>query len=322
MKSKIFSLGVVSLALCGNAALAQTQWPVRPIRIIVPYAAGGAADQLARVIGDVVARDLKQGVVVENKPGASGMIGGAACKNAAPDGYSFCLFINDVVTVNPAVFKKVPYNAETDFVPVAYVAELGGVLPVSASLPVANVKELVAYAKAHPDTTNWASYGVGTTSHLILEMINKRLGASITHVPYQSTPQMLTSVLTGESGATIAGYAQVKQHIDLKKMRAIATLGDKRLPQLPDVPTLAEQGVDFKAAIWFGVFAPAGTPAEFTRKMNEAVNKAAVDPATAKLFDAASFYAKPMSSAEFAGLVKRDTELWRGIVHQANISLD
>ena len=111
-----------------GAALAQAQWPDKPIRIIVPYAAGGAADQLARVIGDVVGKDLKQSVVVDNKPGASGMIGGAACKSAPPDGYTFCLFINDVVTVNPAVFKKVPYKAETDFIPVAYVAELGGVL--------------------------------------------------------------------------------------------------------------------------------------------------------------------------------------------------
>ncbi len=321
---KVTSLVLIAVlaALGTDAVQAQTQWPVRPIRIIVPYAAGGAADQLARVIGDVVAKDLKQGVVVENRPGASGMIGGAACKNAVPDGYSFCLFINDVVTINPAVFKKVRYNAETDFVPVAFVAELGGVLPVSASLPVTNVKELVAYAKAHPDTTNWASYGIGTTSHLILEMINKRLGSSITHVPYQSTPQMLTALLTGEAGASIAGYSQVKQYMEQKKMRAIATLGDKRLPQLPDVPTLSEQGIDFNAAIWFGMFAPSGTSAEYVRKMNESINKAAVDPATAKLFDAASFYAKPMSSADFTGLVKRDTALWRGIVRQANISLD
>lgn len=316
------TLSVVVAVLCINSAFAQTQWPVKPIRIIVPYAAGGATDQLARVIGDVIAKDLKQGVVIENKPGASGMIGGAACKSAAPDGYSFCLFINDVVTVNPAVFKKISYNAETDFVPVAFVAELGVVIPVSISIPVTNVKELVAYAKAHPDTMNWASYGIGTTSHLILEMINKRLGSSIAHVPYQGTPQMLTAVLTGEAGVSAAGYSQVKQYMEQKKMRAIATVGEKRLPQLPDVPTLSEQGVDFNATTWFGMFAPAGTPTEYVRKMNESINKAAVDPATAKLFEAASFYAKPISSAEFTRLVKRDTELWRGVVRQANISLD
>ena len=323
MKSTNTCLAAVLAAFGADAVLAQTQpWPVKPIRIIVPYAAGGAADQLARVIGDTVGKELKQGIVVDNKPGASGMIGGAACKSAISDGYTFCLFINDVVTVNPAIFKKVPYKAETDFIPVAYIAELGGVLPVSASLPVANLKELVTYAKSHPDTTNWASYGLGTTSHLVLELINKRLDSSITHVPYQGTPQMLTAVLTGEASATIAGYAQVQQYIDQKKMRAIATLGEKRLPQLPDVPTLAEQGIDFKATIWFGMFAPAGMPTEYVKKMNDAINKAVVNPASAKLFDAASFYAKPMSSAEFSGLVKRDTELWRNIVRQANISID
>ena len=133
---------------------------------------------------------------------------------------------------------------------------------------------------------------------------------------------MVSAVITGEASATIAGYSQVHQFIAQKKMRAIAVLGEKRLAQLPDVPTLAEQGVDFKAATWFGMFAPAGTPAEYVMKMNNAINKAAVDPATAKLFDAASFSAKPMSGAEFAGLVKRDTELWRNIVRQANIFLD
>lgn len=320
----ILAGAVIAVATYSAATQAQTSapWPTKPIRVIVPYGAGGAADQLARVIGDAISKDLGQGVVIDNKPGASGMIGGAACKSAPPDGYTFCLFIHDVVTLNPAVFKKTPYKSETDFVPVAYVAEVGSVLAVLGSLPVTNLQELVTYAKSHPGTTNWASYGTGTSSHLTLELLNRRLGSSITHVPYQTTPQMLTGVLTGDASATIAGYAQVQQHIDQKKLRAIATLGEKRMPQLPDVPTLSEQGVDFKAALWFGLFAPAGTPADYVRKMNEAVNKAVLEPATVKVFSAASAYANPMSSADFGALVKRDTGLWREIVRQANISID
>ncbi len=133
---------------------------------------------------------------------------------------------------------------------------------------------------------------------------------------------MLTGVLAGDASATIAGYARVGQYINERKLRAVATLGEKRMPQLPDVPTLSEQGVDFKAALWFGLFAPAATPAEYVRKINEAVNKAVFDPATVTAYATASAFARPMSSAEFGALVKRDTGLWRDIVRQANISID
>ncbi len=187
MKLLKLLLSTLMIAVVAPCALAQTPWPSKPIRFLVPYGAGGATDQLARVIGDAISKDLGQADVIENKPGTSVMIGGAACKSAVPDGYTFCLFIHDVVTLNPAVFKKVPYKPETDFVPVAYVAEVGSVLAVPGSLPVTNIQELVTYAKAHPATTNWASYGNDTSSHLPLELLDSRLGASITHMPYQTS---------------------------------------------------------------------------------------------------------------------------------------
>ena len=316
------ALLIGALAFLGvQGAMAQAPWPTKPIRVIVPYGAGGGADNLARALGEVAGKELKQPFVIENRPGASGMLGGAACKNAAPDGYTFCLSLVDMVAINPAIFKKAAYKA-SDFLPIAHAGDVVGIIAVPATLPINSIRDLVAYAKANPAGTNWASWGIGSSSHLLLELINKRFDAGITHVPYQTTPAMVTAVLTAEATGTFAPYAQLKQHIDTGKMRVIAIVGDSRLRQLPDVATLREQGADFKSGSWFGVFAPAATPAPIATRMHDALNRAVVDPAVTKMFEAMAINANPMSQAAFAELLRRDTEAWRAIAQQANVSLD
>jgi tripartite-type tricarboxylate transporter receptor subunit TctC len=309
-------------ALIAVPATAQTAWPSKPIRLIVSYSAGGAGDQLARMVGNELQKSLKQPVVVENKPGASGMLGASACKAAPGDGYNFCVFLMDVVTSNPVLFKNVAYQPEKDFVPVAYLAQVEAVVPTATKTGIRSMKELADAYRADPAKVNWGSWGVGSSAHLLLSAINSSLGTSVTHVPYQNTPALVQAVLTGEVTGTLAGYTLVRQHIERGELRPLAALGTKRLKQLPQVPTLQEQGIPFTAALWYGLFAPSSTPREVVVAMNAAVRDALALPASVQAFEAMGNLANPMSPDEFAAFVQREAVVWGDIARASKIVLD
>lgn len=322
MKTTLTALGLALSSLVAANASAQTDWPSKPIKFIVSYPAGGASDQIARVVGELVSRDLKTPVIVDNRGGASGMIGGAACKASAPDGYTFCVFLMDVISANPVLFKNVPYQAEKDFVPVAMLTDVNMVATVPGKSNIQSIKDLVQEAKSKPASTNWGSWGVGSSAHLVLGAIEKSTGSTITHVPYRTTPDLLQSVITGESTGSIFGYSLVHGHMEQKTMRAIAVMGDKRLPSLPNVPTFAEQGVAMKGSFWYGLFAPAGMPERMVTTMNAAVNRAVKQALDEKKLDPQTYTMKPFTQPEFAAFVKQETVTWSEIARQSGVKLD
>lgn len=301
---------------------AQPKWPSQPIKLIVPYSAGGSSDQLARLLGQQLTKDLGQTVIVENRPGASGMIGAAACKAAPADGYNYCLFLMEVVTTNPAVFKNITYNPETDFVPVAFLTEANIAIVAPGNSSINSLRDLAEASKARPQAINWGSWGVGSTAHLVLGMINGAYGVSITHVPYNNTPALIQATVTGEVNGTVAGTSLVEQHINNKSLKVIGVLGAQRLPQYPQAPTAKEQGLPFDAASWFGLFAPAAVPRAQVVAMHDAVSSALANPAIARTLAAMGMTHRPMSAEDYAALIKRDSAAWQGIARRSNITLD
>jgi len=322
MKNRSSTALFAALALAFGPAMAQDPWPSKPIKFMVAYSAGGTADQIARIVGNQLSKDLKQPVVIDNRPGASGMIGGSACKSASPDGYTFCVFLSDVVTINPALRKKVPYTPETDFVPVALLADHIQVLVASTKSGIKDVNGLVNRAKQDPASTNWGSWGIGSSGHLLLSTIEKASNTTITHVPYVNTPALITATLTNEVSATVAGYGLVRGYIDQQQMRPFAVMGTKRLSFLPDVPTLEEQGIPFRATLWYGLFAPAGTSPKIVNDMNAAVNKAVEQAVATKAIDLKTVTTRSDTQPEFAEFVTRESTVWRDVARRSGIKLD
>lgn len=322
MKTASIALGASVTLVSVQHAAAETPWPSQPIRLIVSYSAGGAGDQLARIVGDQLSRDLKVPVVVDNRPGASGMVGGAACKAAAPDGHNYCVFLMDVVTTNPVLFKNVPYKADVDFAPVAFLADVHSILVVPEKSGIRSIKDLVSQARNRPSSTNWGSWGIGSSAHLVLSAIEKALDTKITHVPYQNTPALLSATLTGEVSATVGTYSLMQGHLDQRNLRAIAAMGDKRLPLQPELPTFAEQGVPLKATLWYGIFAPAATSARHVAAMNAATNRAVEKAVAEKKFDPRWFSPRALTPQAFASVVKQEAVVWGEVARQSAIELD
>jgi len=251
---------------------AQPAYPSKPIRIVVPYAPGGATDIMARTVAQRLGEQLGQTVLVDNRPGANSGIGADAVAKAPADGYTL-LFTNDATFVlNPALFSSLSYNMGRDFVPVATVAYLNLALVVSASLPVNSFSELVAYTKAQSGKISYGSYGVGSQAHLMGEMYKKLTATDIVHVPYKGSALAVADVIGGQVVFTFPAITTIQGFLKSGKVKPLAISGDKRSPLLPDVPTFAEAGYkDMDIGAWYAFFAPAGTPSEVVSKLNAAV---------------------------------------------------
>jgi len=312
----LFSLGV---ATHGQAAEA---YPSKPIKMIVVYPPGGGADVLSRTLGEVVSRLSGQPLVVENRAGANGMIGTAACKNAAPDGYTFCMVISDAVTVNPHIYSKVPYDVDKDLAPVASIATVVGVFAVSTNVPATNLKELAAYSDANRSKVNFGSWGVGSAAHLVMAEMNRSMGSSLVNVPYQGVPQIVNALLAKEVDSTMIFYGPLAQHFQGGKLRPIAVLSERRLPQLPDVPTTQEQGFGFASTLWYGVFAPSKTAPEQIRQFNELLNKALADPTVTRTLDAQGLLPLADTPEGFARRIAQGRKAWGEVARSLKLSLD
>ena len=300
-------------------AQAQAQWPTKPIRFVVPYPPGGPLDTIARVLAEKVKVSLGQPVVVENKPGAGGNIGVDLIAKAQPDGYTLVMGAVATHAINPWLFSKIPYDAVKDFAPVALVASVPNVLVVNKEFADKNnirtMADLVAYAKANPGKLNYGSGGSGSAGHLAGELLGARAQVKIVHIPYQGAAPAKLALLSGQSDFMFDNLASAAPLIKEGKVVALAVTTTARSDMLPDVPTVEQAGIkSFDIGTWFGVFATAGTPAPVLAKLHTAYAQALADPEISKRLAEMGSNAKPLSSAEFAEMVKQELEKYKDLV--------
>jgi tripartite-type tricarboxylate transporter receptor subunit TctC len=317
----LLALPMLAAALCGTSAQAQ-EYPNRPVRVIVPFAAGTGPDTNARQIVAKMQPALGQPIVIENRPGAAGQIGTEAAAKSAPDGYTLYMGFTSTISIQPYVYRKMPYDAERDFDPVSLVGTLRTGLLAHPSVKAADVKALIADAKAQPESLNAGTQGIGTYSHLAGEWFSSMTGAKIRFVPY-NTSSPYTDLLAGTMQLMFDGMPAAIGNVRGGKLKVLAVTGQGRHPSFPDVPTFAEIGLpDYQPVAWIGLFAPAGTPAAIQEKLAAAVSAGAKAPDFIELWR--SFGGDPAGStpAEFRAFIKADQARWSAVVKQAGVKLD
>lgn len=314
------ALGILlaAAALCG-AAQAQQNYPVRPVRLIVPSSPGGGTDITARIIAPKLGEYLGQQVVVENRPGAGTMIGGEAVARAAPDGYTLLMGIS-TLAINPAMYKRVPYDALRDFAPISQVVALPNMLVTHPSLPVKSVRELIAFAKARPGQINFASAGVGTNPHLAMELFLSMTDLKMVHVPYKGSGQGVIDLLAGHVTVMMPSILTALNYVKNKRLRALGVTSAKRAAGVPDIPTIAEAGVPgYEAVQWFGVLAPAATPRDIIMRLHKEIVRTVQAPdIKPKLINDG---ADPVGSSpeEFAAFIRSETNKWAKVAKSIGI---
>lgn len=320
MKASPIPLLLLATLAAVPAAQAVEAYPARPIRMIVPFSPGSTLDIFARFIADNLGAPLGQNVVVDNRPGANGMIGAELVAKAAPDGYTM-LVTTGSFTGNIVFRKKLPYDGRRDFAPITRVAEsYGMVLVANKSLPVHSVKDLVALAKSDPGKLSYASSGFGNITHVVAEMFKSAAGLDIVHVPYKGSIQGLTDVMSGQVQMTFVSTVAIQPYIRDGRVTALGLTGDKRSPVLPDLPTFKEQGLPQVVMTgWYGMWFPAKTPVERINRIQQTMAKAVRAPKMEKQLE--SFGLVPVGStpAAFAHFLKEDIALQTRIMHEAHI---
>jgi tripartite-type tricarboxylate transporter receptor subunit TctC len=303
------------------AAYAQG-YPDRPIKIVVPYAAGGAVDIVARSIGQPLAEALKQPVIVDNRPGASANIGMELVAKAVPDGYVLLMASNGIAT-NMALFPNLAFDGRRDFAPVAKIGYAPLVIVVPASSPAKSLKDLIAIAKADPGKLTYASAGNGSSGHLAGELLKSTAKIDVLHVPYKGGAPAITDLLGERISFMPINPVEVIAHIRAGRLRALAVASDKRFSLLPDVPTVAEAGLPgYEASVWWGLVAPAKTPQEIVRELNAETNKALSTPAIANKLSELGVVVTPGTPQQFADFIGSQTELWAAVIKSAGIRAD
>jgi len=321
---------LIAASLCAgwalhNVAHAQTQgYPDRPIRMVVPFPAGGPTDGMARIISDRLSLVLGQTVVVENRGGgAGGSIGAKAVATADPDGYTILITPGGSLTSGPAVHANIGYDPVKAFVPVCEVIETPQILAVHHDLPVKTVADLLRYAKANPGKVSWGSQGFGTAPHLLVELFKIETGVNVVHVPYRGTAPMLAAVVAGEVQVVIDPMTSVLPHIQSGALRALAIAGAERSPKLPDVPTAPEAGFpNLLSPFWLGVVAPAGTAPIIIDKLNAAFRESLAHAETRALLDKLGAEIKVGTPAEFEKMLADERAKWTAVVKAANMKVD
>lgn len=316
------SLFLVLVAATGASA-ARADWPQRPIKLIVPYAAGSGPDVVLRPIADALGRELGQPVIVENRGGAGGIVGTQALASAAPDGYT--IGFGNIVTlaINKSMYAKLPYDPQRSLAPVSLAISNALVLIARNGLPASNVQELAAYAKQHPGKVSVGSLGVGSSAHLAGQMLKSETGTTMLHVPYKSGQQAVVDLAGGQLDVMIDNVAGVLPFIRAGQVKVLGATSLTRVPVLPDVPTLDESGLKgFEVVSWGGIVTPAGTPAPVIAKLNAAIAKALQDPAVRKQNETLSVDATPSTPEQFASLIAAEIPRWAAMVKQSGASAD
>jgi tripartite-type tricarboxylate transporter receptor subunit TctC len=301
-------------------AAAQTGWPDRAVRVMVPYPPAGGADTTARIIYARLSEDIGRQFAIENRGGAGGTIGEAVVAKADPDGYTI-LHDATAFSVNASLYDNLPFDYRKDFDPVFLVAQVPNILVVTPSVPVNTVADVIAFAKASPDGIDMASSGNGTLQHLLLELFRRTAGIKINHVPYRGGGLALTDVMSGQVNFYFANGSAVVGLIKGGKLKAIAHTGEGRLASLPDIPPVSDTLPGFEGYDWNGVFVPHGTPVPIVRRLNAALNAALVSPQVSARFTDLNIDSHQNTPEEFGAFVAAQTALWSRIVKDANIRL-
>jgi tripartite-type tricarboxylate transporter receptor subunit TctC len=320
----VMGAGGVSLgaALVARQADAASDWPSRPIRLIVPFPPAGSADILGREIGLKLQEALGQSVVVDNRPGAGGSIGSTEAARQPPDGYTLAVGHIGTLAINPTLYPKLAYDPRTSFAPVALMARVPNVLVVNPKVPARDVRELIALAKAKPGELRYASGGNGSAAHLAMEYFKLQAGIDAVHVPYRGTAPAVTDVLAGQVEMSMTGIPAVQQHVKAGKLRALGVSSRSALPSMPGVPTIAATLPDFEAIQWYGIVAPAGTPADIIQRLNAEINRALSTPALKARLEAEGAEAAPVSPADFGALIVSETARWKPVVERSGMRPD
>ena len=300
--------GLVLAAPQGRAA----EYPTRTIKLIVPYAAGGPTDVLGRLVGDYLSRELKQPVVVENKAGAQGAIGAEAAARAEPDGYTLFFTAASIFVLNPQLYKKLPYDPAKDFRMMALITDLPVIMEVNPSVPAKTVAEFVAYAKQNPGKLNFGSAGTGGTIHLAGEMFKQMAGVDMVHVAYKGAGPALTDLLSGNIQLMFDTVGTALPPVKAGLLRPLAVSSAQRIPELPDVPTMAESGYpDYAVSVWYGVAAPSKLPDEVARKLDASLDQALSDDVFRASLEKVGFpLLRPRSQAEIDKFIETDRARW------------
>ena len=315
-------LAVIGFTLTAQIAVAQG-FPDRTITLVVPNPPGGLVDTSARLLSEPLTRVIGQTVVVDNKPGASGNIAYQYVANAKPDGYTLLISYSGYHVGNPALMDKLPWDPVKDFSPIALLTVSTNVIAVHPSVPVNNLKEFIAYAKANPGKLNYASQGNGSVSHIGTEMFKQSTGIEMTHVPYKGSGPAIQDVLAGQVQVFISTPPSLMQHVQSGKLKGLAVTGKNRHPGMPNVPTTAEAGLpSFQLESWVGLFAPAGTPAPVVAKLTDSVKKSLALPEVKERADAAGVELRYLTPAATDALVKKELPYWNKAIKSANIKLD
>jgi tripartite-type tricarboxylate transporter receptor subunit TctC len=316
-------LGLAAAALAGLVLPAGAQdYPTKPVRIIVPFAAGGPADVFSRQLAQYLSESLKQSFVVEDQPGAGSIIGTNAVAHAAPDGYTL-LAMSNTHTTNESLVPNKPFGLMRDFVPVSPINYSDLVMVVHPGVPAKDLKEFIALAKSKPGGLNYASSGTGTPYHMAGELFKSMSGTDIQHVPYRGSSGARNDVLGGQVQMMFDAITTMAPNVQAGQVRALATTGEKRSTVLPDVPTVAEAGVPgYEATIWLGIMAPKGTPQAIVDKLNAEIRKVINAPAVKEMWAKQGAVPMNMTPAEFGAYLEKDIVKWANVVKTANIKVD
>jgi tripartite-type tricarboxylate transporter receptor subunit TctC len=317
------AVAMAAAAALGAAPAAAQTYPSKPIRLVVPFPPSGATDIVARTLAQKLGDALGTSIVVDNRPGAGGTIGSDIVAKAAPDGYTLLLSTTSTHSIAPSLYAKLPYSVERDFVPVIHVADATNILVVTPSLPAANVRELIALAKAKPGALNYASSGNGTIVHLTAELFASSAGIRLTHVPYKGTALALTDLMTGQVSILFDNIVSALPHVRDGKLKALAVTSARRSPLVPEVPTVSESGLPgFVSDTYFGVFAPAATSPEVIARINAAINKVLAAPDYQERLATLGAQAAGGTPEQFAAIVRSETAKWSRVVKESGASAE
>ena len=317
--------GALASALLLAAPLGRAQaWPAKPIRMVVPFPAGGATDLLARAIAQGLGSSLGQPVVIDNRPGAGGTLGSGEVMRAAPDGHTLLMATSSTHSIAPHLNPNLPYKPELDFTPVAEVATAPNIVLVPKDLPVASMRELIAYAKARPGQLNYATSGNGTIVHLTTEAFKAQAGLFILHIPYRGTALAIPDLVSGKVQLLFDSVVSGLPHVKDGKLKALAITSPKRSPLVPELPTVAESGLPgFESVTWFGVYGPKGLPQDIAARIATELQRALAKPDVAERL--ARLGAEPVvdaGPAKFAAVVRADSARWAALIRDRKITAD
>ncbi|TDP73982.1 Bug family tripartite tricarboxylate transporter substrate binding protein [Roseateles toxinivorans] len=314
---------LAGLAGLSNLALAQDAWPSKPIKLIVPFAAGGTSDILGRLLGEKLQAALKQTVIIENRAGAGGVVGADAVAKSPPDGYTLLLGTIASHAINPAMKSKMPYDASKDFAHVALLGSISNVLLVGTDQPFKSVKDVITAAKAKPDSIAFASAGQGSSQHMSGELFKLLAGADLAHVPYKGSAPAIQDLIGNQIPSSFETVTVALPHIQAGKVRALAVTSAQRSAALPNVPTMQEAGVPgFDVSSWQAMYAPAGTPVAIVTRLNSEIEKILAMPEVKARLDTLGLVHNPLTPAQFADFNRQEIAKWTRVAREGKVQLD